>query len=232
LPESHALIDSLKSENTMMFNSVDSLEIKLKEYEDLLRKFSSENLKSMLCIQSDISNKSDLIVDDLSASTSYTFDSELDSIVITHVIVDTACLDNSENSCLNDYEKPKSKESGTQGKFVPTCHYCGNISHIRPNCYLLKSHRPWNKQVAPKKGNIEKPCFDKYVPPYRRHLSQEGKNFVLCKNANLKMQNPSRSSSANKVNLPAINVVSQDTLGHTVIKSGIRSLGSKNKSER
>jgi hypothetical protein len=30
LSESHALIDSLKSENTMLFNTVDSLEIKLK----------------------------------------------------------------------------------------------------------------------------------------------------------------------------------------------------------
>jgi hypothetical protein len=108
------------------------------------------------------------------------------------VIVDTDCLDNSENSCLNDCVKPKFKESGTQGKFVPTCHYCGKIGHIRPNCYLLKSHKPWNKQVAPKKGNIEKPSSDKYVPPHRRHLSQEGKNFVLCKNANLKIAEPAK----------------------------------------
>jgi hypothetical protein len=50
------------------------------------------------------------------------------------VVVDTACLD---NSCLIDGVKPKSKESGTQGKFVPTCHYCEKIGHIRPNCYLL-----------------------------------------------------------------------------------------------
>jgi hypothetical protein len=61
LSESHTLIDSLKSENTMMFNTVDSLEIKLKESEDLLRKFSSENLKSMLCIKRDISNMPDII---------------------------------------------------------------------------------------------------------------------------------------------------------------------------
>jgi hypothetical protein len=65
----------------------------------------------MLCIQRDISNKPDLIVDDLNASTSHTSYFELDSIVIKHVIVDTVCLDNSENSCLNDCEKPKSKES-------------------------------------------------------------------------------------------------------------------------
>lgn len=122
----------------------------------------------------------------MSASTSHASDSELDSIVIKPVTVDTTCLDNFENSCLIDGEKPKSKESGTPGKFVPTCHNYGKIDHIRPNCYLLKSHRPWNKQVAPEKGKIENPSFEKYVPPYRKHLSQEGKNFVFCKNANPK----------------------------------------------
>jgi hypothetical protein len=62
LSESHALIYSLKSKNTMLFDIIDSLEKKLE-------KFSSDNLKSMLCIHSDISNKPDLVVDDLSAST-------------------------------------------------------------------------------------------------------------------------------------------------------------------
>jgi hypothetical protein len=48
----------------------------------------------------------------LSASTSHTSDSELDSIVIKIVIVDTTCLDNSEIFCLIDGVKPKFKESG------------------------------------------------------------------------------------------------------------------------
>jgi len=47
--ESHVLIDSLKSENTMLLNTINELEIKLEKY-------SSDNLKSMLCIHSDISN--------------------------------------------------------------------------------------------------------------------------------------------------------------------------------
>jgi predicted transcriptional regulator len=50
LSESHALLDSLKSENTMPFDIIDTLENKLKESEDLLKKFSRDNLKSMLCI--------------------------------------------------------------------------------------------------------------------------------------------------------------------------------------
>jgi len=93
----------------------------------------------MLCIHTNISNKSNLIVDDLSTSTSHASNSELDSIDIKHLIIDTACL---ENSCLNNHLMPKSKESGTRDKFVPTCHNCGKIVHIRPNFYLLKSHRP------------------------------------------------------------------------------------------
>jgi hypothetical protein len=116
----------------MLFYTIDTLENKLKESEDLLKKFSSDNFKSMLSIHTNISNKPNLIFDDMSASTSQASDSELDSIVIKPVIVDATCLDNSENSCLIDSKKPKSKESGTPGKFVPTCHNCGKISHIRP----------------------------------------------------------------------------------------------------
>jgi GTP-binding protein EngB required for normal cell division len=48
LSESHVLIDSLKSENTMLLNTINELENKL-------NKFSSDNLKSLLCIHSDVS---------------------------------------------------------------------------------------------------------------------------------------------------------------------------------
>jgi len=172
-----------------MFNTVDSLEIKLKESEDLLRKFSSENLKSMLCIQRDISNKPGIIVDDLGASTSHASDSEIKSLFIKLVIVDTACFDKCDNSCLNNCVEPESKdhhEKQTQSKFVPTCHRCWIIGHIRPNYYLLKSQKPWNKQDAPKKGSVENTFSAKYVTPIKRHISQRGKNFVICENANFK----------------------------------------------
>jgi hypothetical protein len=90
LSESHVLVDSLKSENTMLLNTINELENKLE-------KFSSDNLKNMLCIHSDVSNKPDLTVDDLSTSTSDASDSELDSIDIKPMIEDITCLD---NSCL------------------------------------------------------------------------------------------------------------------------------------
>jgi hypothetical protein len=46
----------------------------------------------------------------MSASTSHASDFELDSVDIKPVILDAGC---SENSCLNNCVKPKSKESGT-----------------------------------------------------------------------------------------------------------------------
>jgi hypothetical protein len=71
---------------------------------------------------------------------------------------------------------PKPKESGTRGKFVPTCHNCGKIS------YLLKSHRPWIKQDAMRKSEVDDSSSAKYVPPHKRHI--KGKDNVICKNTN------------------------------------------------
>jgi hypothetical protein len=136
----------------MLFNTVDALQNKLKESEDLLKKFSSNNLKGMLCIHTYISNKPNLIVNDLSTSTSHASDSKLDSIDIKPVIEDTACLN---NSYLTNHVMPNSKESGIQGKFIAKCHNCGKIGYIRPNCYLLKSHRPWIKHDAMRKSKVE-----------------------------------------------------------------------------
>jgi hypothetical protein len=185
--ESLALIDSLRFENTMLFNIIDTLENKLKESENPLEKFSSDNLKSLLCVHSVISNKPGLIVDDLSASTSHISNFELDPVDIKPVIVDVAC---SENSCLNNCVNPNSKDSRTQGKFVPMCHHCGKVGHIRPKCYLLKSHRPWKKEEDSKHGIIEKTSLDKYVPPHKRHISKRGKDFIVYENANLQFAEP------------------------------------------
>jgi hypothetical protein len=66
----------------MLFNTIDALKNKLKGSEDLLEKFSTDNLKSMLCIQTDNSNKPDLIIDDLDASSSHASDSELNSFFL------------------------------------------------------------------------------------------------------------------------------------------------------
>jgi hypothetical protein len=78
----------------MLFDIINTPENKLKESENLLKNFSSDNLKSMLCIHSDTSNKPGLTAD-LSISSSHASDSELDSVDIKPVIVDAACSENS-----------------------------------------------------------------------------------------------------------------------------------------
>jgi hypothetical protein len=106
-------------------------------------------------------------------------DSELDYIDIKPVIEDTTCLD---SSCLTNHVMSKSNELWIQGKFIPKCYNCGKISHIRPNCYFLKSHRPWIKQDALRKSEVKDSSSSKYVPPHRRHI--KGKSNIVCKNAN------------------------------------------------
>jgi hypothetical protein len=62
----------------------------------------------------------------------------------------------------------------TQAKFVPTCYHCVIVGHIRPNCYSLKSQRPWNKKDAPKKEkDVIESSVSKYVSPHRRQHSQK-----------------------------------------------------------
>jgi hypothetical protein len=177
----------------------------------------------MLCIHTNNSNKPSIIVDDLSVSTSHASDSEINSLVIKPVIVDTFYLDNSESFCLNNCVKLKSKKLGTHSKFVLTCHYCGKVGHIRPKCYLLKSHWPWNKQDALKKGNVEKPSSDKYVTPHRRHISQRVKDFVLCENANPKSAEPVKKHFSKR---------SQTTCHHYGVSGHIRPHCPKTRSQK
>jgi hypothetical protein len=101
------------------------------------------------------------------------------------VIVDAAY---SENSCLNNCVKPNSKDSGTQGKFIPICHHCGKVGHIRPKCYLLKSHRPWKEQEDSKRGFIEKTSSDKYVPPIGGIYLKEVRTLLFVKMLILNLQ--------------------------------------------
>jgi hypothetical protein len=133
----------------------------------------------MFCIHTNISNKPDLIVNDLSTYTSHASDSELDSIDIKPVKEDIACLN---NSCLTNHVMPNFKELGIQYKFIPKCHNYGKISHIRPNCYLLKSHRPLIKQDALRKSKVKDYSSSKYVTLHRRHI--KGRGNIVCKNAN------------------------------------------------
>jgi hypothetical protein len=175
LSESHTLIESLKSKNIVLVENIKSLENELKDSKELSNRLSSDNLKNMLCVQKDVSNKPNMIVDNLDASSTYASNSEIKSLFVKpmkveEVKVNIACSNKGKNSCMNNYMKPKSNANlrkQTQAMFVPTCHHCGIVGHIRPNCCQLKSQRTWNKEK-----DVVEPSMSKYVPPHKRQHSQ------------------------------------------------------------
>jgi len=158
LSESYTLVESLKFENTVLIENIKSLENELKDSKELSNRLSSDNLKNMLCVQKDISNKPSMIVDYLGASSTCASNFEIKSLFvkpmkIEEVKVNIVCLDNLWKQ--------------TQVMFVPTCHHCGIVGHIKPNCCQLESQRPWNNEKY-----VVEPSMSKYVPPYRRQPSQ------------------------------------------------------------
>lgn len=70
LNDARAACDKLKSENTVLVEKNKSLENKLKDSKDHLKKFSSDKLKKMLNVQKHNSDKFGLGFDKFGASTS------------------------------------------------------------------------------------------------------------------------------------------------------------------
>jgi hypothetical protein len=127
LSKSHILIDSLKSEIFVLVEKSLSLENELNGSKELSRNSSSDNMKSLLCIEEFVSNKLSMIVDNAGTSMSHASNKSLNVELVNDSISKT----------------PSVKQ--TQGKLFPTCHHCGIIGHIRPNCRKFK--------VSPKKEN-------------------------------------------------------------------------------
>jgi hypothetical protein len=43
---------------------------------------------------------------------------------------------------------------------IPTCHHCGISGHIRPNCFWIRSQKPWNRSHVPR---VDEPGFENQV---------------------------------------------------------------------
>ena len=132
-----------------------------------------------------VDNKSSMIVDNAGSTTSHASKFERKILFVKLVNVKEAksnivCLNRGKTSCLINCVKPKSKTSSnkqTQAKFVSTCHPCGIIGHIRPNCFQFKSQRLWKNVVALKKEKYDiESCLprskSKYITPHKRQHSQ------------------------------------------------------------
>jgi hypothetical protein len=47
-----------------------------------------------------------------------------------------------------------------ENQSIPTCHHCSVTGHIRPNCFQIRSQKPWNKTLVPRK---DEPGFEEQV---------------------------------------------------------------------
>jgi hypothetical protein len=45
-------------------------------------------------------------------------------------------------------------------QYIPTCHNCVITGHIHLNCFQIRSQKPWNKTVVPRK---DEPGFEEQV---------------------------------------------------------------------
>ena len=72
-----------------------------------------------------------------------------------------ARLDKGKSSDVDaEFSKPKSKPTvreHNKSVFVPTCHLCGVVGHIRPNCSLLRQKPKFENRFAVR--NIDVPKF-------------------------------------------------------------------------
>jgi hypothetical protein len=72
---------------------------------------------------------------------------------------------------------------------IPTCHHCGINGHIHPNCFQIRSKKPWDKMHVPREGepgyeNQVKNLSDqvKLISEKLGNLTPNEKKFVLTNN--------------------------------------------------
>jgi len=125
-------MNTMKTERDTLLQKITDLEDKLMDAQLQLEKFSDNKIAQMLTGQKCSSDKTGLgyVATDSSniASTSRT----------VFVKSSGSKLQNDKSkaimiSCENDNTTPaKSKHS--KERSLPTCHHCGMVGHIRPNC--------------------------------------------------------------------------------------------------
>jgi len=165
-------LNTMKTERDTLLQKITGLEDKLMDAQLQLEKFSNNKIAQMLTGQKCSSDKTGLgyVATDSSniASTSRTVffkpsGSELQNDKSKAIVV----------SCENDNTTPAKSKHSTE-RSLPTCHHCGIVGHIRPNCGQLKFSRTWNKKNAPKKEkDVEEHSKTKYIPPHRRQFIQK-----------------------------------------------------------
>jgi hypothetical protein len=142
-------LNTMKTERDTLLQKITDLKDKLMDAQLQLEKFSENKIAQMLTGHKCSSDKTSLgyVATDSSniASTSKTVffkpsGSEPHNDKGKAIMV----------SCENNNTTPVKSKHSTE-RSLPTCHYCGIVEHIRPNCGQFKFPITWNKKNAPNK---------------------------------------------------------------------------------
>ncbi|XP_059429117.1 uncharacterized protein LOC132162924 [Corylus avellana] len=173
LGDSHAIYNTLKSENHVLITKVKSLEKELDESRNHFKKISSKKLDDMLKNQKSSCDKTGLGFDKVAASSNHASSSKIIFVKSQNVEEtngeekpEVAPSSNKRGKEVKAKKKEKASptsngKKGKNGEVHPTksplpknkfnhvhpsqrvartCHHCGKIGHIRPNCFKLKPH--------------------------------------------------------------------------------------------
>jgi hypothetical protein len=157
LTDSHAIHNTLKSENHILIAKVKSLENDLNDSRNHLKKFFSEKLNHMLHSQKHSFGRIRLgFYKFVVSSTNVASPSKLMFVKPVYKKVNSAKKtvmyppisrgEKGKRILTDSYvshpipkraHMPRNKHSQ---RFIPTCHYCDKIRYIRPKCFQLNNH--------------------------------------------------------------------------------------------
>ena len=130
-------LDESNKKNEFLRNQIFSQDEKMKRLEQELVE-SKAKIENLTCTKSVVDNRSISVSLKPKTEKVYIHPFKRNNEEKTYF----AMIDKGKNSDVDaDVSKPKSKPTvreHNKSVFVPTCHLCGVVGHIRPNCSLLR----------------------------------------------------------------------------------------------
>ena len=148
-------LDESNKKNEFLRNQISSQDEKMKSLEQELVE-SKAKIENLTCTKSIVDNR----------SVSISLKPKTEKVYIPPFKRNNkekayfARLDKGKNSDVDaDVSKPKSKPTVREHNkfvFVPTCHICGVVGHIRPNCSLLRQKPKSENRFAVRNTDVPK----------------------------------------------------------------------------
>jgi uncharacterized protein YbaR (Trm112 family) len=138
-------LNSLKTEKTSMLIKINDLEDRLLETQFQLERVSDEKLTHMLSIQTCPTDKTKLRYVPISISDT---PSTSKTIFVRTVILESPPPRMDKGKTVMEREVPFNPQPLIKlpiRKKPPTCHHCGKLGHIRPNCphWQVQQKKKW-----------------------------------------------------------------------------------------